>query len=178
MREVPRKSKKFRRARDVSKIESLRRMVKFPAGILRSRRMRESTESRMRTKCLAKVRFPSGRNLRSRGRRRKQEPEEHEESQEDKTLDQDEVPEQEQEQEKVSKQYGESQEDESLDQDKDNQDEQSKLRTVPELAQPTPVDIAKPKSRKLEGRLVGKMLEDSGGITKFEDPRDSDVVIP
>ena len=108
-----------------------------------------------------------------------QEPGEHEESQEDKTLDKDEAPEREQEQEKVSKQYGESQKDEPLDQDKDSRDEQSKLRTVPELAQPTPVNIApKPKARKLKGHLVGKMLEDSRGIMKVEDPRESDVVIP
>ena len=104
---------------------------------------------------------------------------EHEESQEDKTLDQDEVPERGQEQEKVSKQCGESQEDEPLDQDKDSRDGQSKLRTAPELAQPTPVDIApKPKARKLKGRLVGKMLEDSQDIMRVEDPRESDVVIP
>ena len=51
--------------------------------------------------------------------------------------------------------------------------------TLPELSQPTPVDIApKPKARKLKGRLVGKMLEDSRGIMKVEDPRESDVVIP
>ena len=102
------------------------------------------------------------------------------ESQEDKTLNKDEVPEreQEQEQEQESKQHGESQKDESPDQDEDSWDEQSKLRTVPELAQPIPVGVApKPKVRKLKGRLVGKMLKDSRGIMKVEDPRDSDVVI-
>ena len=101
---------------------------------------------------------------------------EHEELQEDKTLDQSEVPEREQ----FEKQGQEKeQEDELLDQDKDNQDEQFKLRTLPELSQPTPVDIApKPKARKFKGRLVGKMLEDSRGIMKVEDPRESDVVIP
>ena len=73
----------------------------------------------------------------------------------------------------------ESQEDKTLDQDEDNRDEQSKLRTVPELAQPTPVDIApKPKARKRIGSLFGKKLEDSQNIMKVEDPRDSDIIIP
>ena len=73
----------------------------------------------------------------------------------------------------------ESQEDKTLDQDEDNRDEQSKLRTVPELAQPTPVDIApKLKARKIIGSLFGKMLEGSQNIMTVEDPRDSDIIIP
>ena len=73
----------------------------------------------------------------------------------------------------------ESQEDKSPDQDEDNRDEQSKLRTVLELAQPTPVDIApKPKARKIKGSLFKKMFEDSQNIMGVEDPRDSDIVIP
>ena len=73
----------------------------------------------------------------------------------------------------------ESQEDKALDQDEDNRDEQPKLRTVPELAQPTPVDIApKLKARKIIGSLFGKMLEGSQNIMTVEDPRDSDIIIP
>ena len=145
----------------------------------RSKRFWESKGRKQNKELEQKDEISSGHIEEQEGQEEEQEPEEHEESQEDKTLEQDEVLEQEQEQEKVSKKHGESQEDESLDQDKDNRDEKSKLRTVPELVQPTPVDITpKHKVRKLKGRLVGKMLEDSRGIMKVEDPRESDVVIP
>ena len=73
----------------------------------------------------------------------------------------------------------ESHEDKTLGQDEDNRDEQSKLRTVPELDQPTPVGIApKPKVRKLKGGLSAKMLKESEDIMKVGDPRDSDIIIP
>ena len=73
----------------------------------------------------------------------------------------------------------ESQEDKTLGQDEDNRDEQSKLRTVPELAQSTPVDIApKPKALEIKEILSGKMLKESQDITTVEDPRDSDIIIP
>ena len=105
------------------------------------------------------------------------EPVESEESQEDKTPDQDKVPEREQEKEGVPKQHGESQEVTSPHQNEDNRDKQSKLR-IPELAQPTLVDIApEPKIYKMgERRLTGEMLKDI--TTTVEDPRDSDIVIP
>ena len=145
----------------------------------RSKRFWESKGRKQNKELEQKDEISSGHIEEQEGQEEEQEPEEHEESQEDKTLDQDEVLEQEQEQENVSKQHGESQEDESLDQDKDNRDKKSKLRTVPGLVQLTPVDITpKHKARKLKGCLVGKMLEDSRGIMKVEDPRESDVVIP
>ena len=72
----------------------------------------------------------------------------------------------------------ESQEDKTLDQDEDDRDEQSKLSTVPELAQPTPVDIApKPKALEIKGSLSGKTLKESQDITTVDDLRDSDIII-
>ena len=179
MREVPKRSKKFWESKGRKQNKELEQKDEISSGHIEEQENEREHEELQEDKTLDQSEVPEREQFEKKGQEEEQEPEEHEESQEDKTLDQDKVLEQEQEQEKVSKQHGESQEDESLDQDKGNRDEKSKLRTVPELVQPTPVDITpKHKVRKLKGRLVGKMLEDSRGIMKVEDPRESDVVIP
>ena len=179
MREVPKRSKRFWENKGRKQNKELEQKDEISSGHIEKQENERAHEGLQEDKTLDQSEIPEREQFEKKGQEEQQEPEEHEESQEDKTLDQDEVPEREQEQERESKQYGESQEDEPLNQDKDSRDEQSKLRTVPELAQPTPVDIApKHKARKLKGRLVGKMLEDSRDIMRVEDPRKSDVVIP
>ena len=179
MRKVPKKSKKVWESKGRRQNRELEQKDEISGGHIEEQENERAHGELQEENTLDQSEVPEREQFEKQGQKEEQEPEEHEESQEDKTLDQDEVPEREQEQEKVSKQYGESQEDEPLNQDKDSRDEQSKLRTVTELAQPTPVDIApKPKARKLKGCLVGKMLEDSQNIMGVEDPRESDVVIP
>ena len=167
MREVPEKSKRFWESKGRKQNRELEQKGEFSGGRIGEQGNESEHEELQEDKTLDQSEVPEREQFEKQGQGEEQEP------QEDKTLDQDEIPEK--EKEKGSKQHEESHKDESLDQDKDNQDEQSKLRTV---LQPTPVDIApKSKARKLKGRLVGKMLEDSRGIMEVEDPRESDVVI-
>ena len=179
MREVPKRSKRFWENKGRKQNKELEQKDEISSGHIEEQENEREHEELQEDKTLDQSEVPEREQFEKKGQEEEQEPEEHEESQGDKTPDQDGVLEQEQKQENVSKQHGESQEDESLDQDKDNWDKKSKLRTVPELVQPTPADITpKHKARKLKGRLVRKMLEDSRGIMKVEDPRESDIVIP